>query len=427
MSRLDITRYALRAAMVIALSALAACTNEKLNSPEAANAIFDRYVALGNSITAGFQSGGIDDSTQLRSYAVLVAKQMETDFNVPLLNTPGCPPPYTDIFTQTRLGGGTAADCELREWPVPTVLNNLAVPGAAAIDPISNSDPSSGANGLTMLILGGRTQLEAAREVEPTFVSVWIGNNDALGAVLSGTNPGDPALVTAPATFTSRYAAMMDTLDSFGTLQGGVLIGAVQVGLAPYLTQGRAWKAFEVQFDALTAPLNAFDVNNNCLAFQALTATDTAWVSVPFPVGGTMLATAQARIDSVQHGTLNPANLVPVTMDCSVDAAMVTVAEMVNIFSAVAQYNAEIESEATSHGWAYVDPNVLLEQGAATPGALRPFPAFLPTDPQHATAPFGTLLSFDGIHPSSAAHKMIANAVIAAINSTYGTTLQTIN
>ena len=33
--------------------------------------LFDRYVALGNSITAGVQSGGIDDATQRTSYAAL--------------------------------------------------------------------------------------------------------------------------------------------------------------------------------------------------------------------------------------------------------------------------------------------------------------------------------------------------------------------
>ena len=34
--------------------------------------MFRRYVSLGNSITAGFQSAGINDSTQQRSYAVLL-------------------------------------------------------------------------------------------------------------------------------------------------------------------------------------------------------------------------------------------------------------------------------------------------------------------------------------------------------------------
>ncbi|HTD69913.1 MAG TPA: hypothetical protein VK647_05630, partial [Gemmatimonadales bacterium] len=51
---------------------VAACQNDVLNSPGvppyAGGAMFQRYVAMGNSITAGFQSGGINDSTQRRSY-----------------------------------------------------------------------------------------------------------------------------------------------------------------------------------------------------------------------------------------------------------------------------------------------------------------------------------------------------------------------
>ena len=36
--------------------------------------MFPRYVAMGNSITAGFQSAGINDSIQQQSYAVLFAQ-----------------------------------------------------------------------------------------------------------------------------------------------------------------------------------------------------------------------------------------------------------------------------------------------------------------------------------------------------------------
>ena len=58
------------------LGLTAACfSNEKLNSPSVptGGAIFARYVAMGNSITAGFQSAGINDSTQQQSYARLLA------------------------------------------------------------------------------------------------------------------------------------------------------------------------------------------------------------------------------------------------------------------------------------------------------------------------------------------------------------------
>src|SRR5438132_12195434 len=88
----------------------AACHEDELFTtpppPYAGGAMFQRYVAIGNSITAGFQSGGINDSTQRQSYAVLVGGVMGGDrFYYPSLNAPGCPPPFTDIFTQARVGG----------------------------------------------------------------------------------------------------------------------------------------------------------------------------------------------------------------------------------------------------------------------------------------------------------------------------------
>ncbi len=178
------TILALGAVLIVA----PACDDETLISPapDAEDALFERYVALGNSITAGFQSEGINRETQQESYAVLLAEQMGVPFDAPLLNMPGCPAPLTNPLTGERLGSAQPDGCALRSTPVPLILNNVAVPGAATLDPLSNLEPGSNPNPLTTLLLGGRTQLEAALDADPTFVSVWIGNNDVLGAAISG-------------------------------------------------------------------------------------------------------------------------------------------------------------------------------------------------------------------------------------------------
>ena len=108
-----------RAALVLLIAVFfVACDDDVLNPPDAVDALFNRYVAIGNSLTAGFQSGGINDSTQLQSYAVLLAQQFQTEFEVPLLNKPGCPPPLTNIFTQETLGGPMAPPCAARVTPI---------------------------------------------------------------------------------------------------------------------------------------------------------------------------------------------------------------------------------------------------------------------------------------------------------------------
>jgi hypothetical protein len=417
------------------VAALAACvTDETLEPPtdsaDLEDARFARYVAFGNSITAGFQSGGINDSVQVLSYATLLADQMGTEFNMPLLNRPGCPPPLLNIFTQTLVGNPGPLGCALRNPDVPEHLNNVAVPGAGVLDVTDPLGTGNFSNTLTQIIGGGRSQVDNAAEVLPTFVTVWIGNNDALGAALNSANPGNPALVTPPATFAARYAAMIDSLTGYGTIEGGVLIGAVQAGLAPFFTQGRVWKGFELQFDALTAPLNVLDVSNACLAFTALSATDTAWTAVPFTVGGPALAEANAKADSVQGGTLPPGNVEPVVITCADDKAILA-NEMANLFSSVAQYNAAIEAAAEELDWIFVDPNDLLAALIVTPGAIRPFPAFpgLPgvSADDSQNAPFGTALSRDGIHPSTSTHGLVTNVLIQAINAKYGTSIPALN
>ncbi|HEX4627238.1 MAG TPA: hypothetical protein VH137_00490, partial [Gemmatimonadales bacterium] len=103
-------RVVLAAGLGIALLA-AACNNDVLSPPPipayAGGALFQRVVALGNSITAGYQSGGINDSTQRQSYALLLANAMGTAYYYPSLTMPGCPPPYSNIFTRLRVSGDT--------------------------------------------------------------------------------------------------------------------------------------------------------------------------------------------------------------------------------------------------------------------------------------------------------------------------------
>ena len=96
------TSHLLRGVMVAALfGLLASCQTDRTVGPSySGGTLFTSYVALGNSITAGYQSGGINDSTQQRSYAVLLARQFGTRFAIPSLAMPGCAPPISNFNTQ---------------------------------------------------------------------------------------------------------------------------------------------------------------------------------------------------------------------------------------------------------------------------------------------------------------------------------------
>ncbi|HEU4454202.1 MAG TPA: hypothetical protein VFR81_14125, partial [Longimicrobium sp.] len=174
---------ALAALTTLALGACVGDGDELITDVDAtAGPLFNRYVALGNSITAGFQSGGIVDTLQQRAYPVILAARAGTDFGIPLFARPGCPAP----FTAPLIPPVGTPPCALRqESTVPPVVQNLAVPGVRIAELFAlPADPSI--RQVYTLITGGRTQAEAMIAAEPTFVSAWIGNNDALGAALSG-------------------------------------------------------------------------------------------------------------------------------------------------------------------------------------------------------------------------------------------------
>ncbi len=387
---------------------VAACHNDELFRPAAiipVDPLFARYVSMGNSITAGFQSGGINDSTQLQSYANLLARQMHTPFFTPLLKRPGCPPPLVNLFTGAVVGPPLppTLPCALRmsQVAVSPILNNVAVPGAEVEDILNNSSPSSNANTLTTLLLGGQTQAQAMQRANPTFVTVWIGNNDVLGAATDAANGGNPAKVTPPADFTARYDLVLDAIDATPASGKGVLLGVVDVPAAPYFSYGHMYLGAKLR-GALPA---TFTVMPSCAPLTLGGVGDTTLV--PFRYGFGLIAAAQAGATT--------------TLDC-LDDHNITPSELANLHATVAAYNAHIASEANARGYAFADPNVPLAALRADTTQIAFFP-HPPPDPRAVAAPFGLALSRDGVHPSAATHRLVANALIQAINAKYSTSL----
>ncbi|HVH68593.1 MAG TPA: hypothetical protein VM716_12060 [Gemmatimonadales bacterium] len=405
----------------------AACENDMLNPPGVppytGGAMFQRYVAMGNSITAGWQSGGINDSTQSRAYPVLVAAAMRGDrfyypsLNyVPALNLYGCPPPYSNVFTQTRLGtGSTASTCSLRSASIPPYLSNVAVPGAEALDLLQNG-PGAGtnSNALTLLFLGGRTQIRAMMDAGPTFVSVWIGNNDVLGAATNSANAGDSTLITPAATVQTELTNIASAIA--GTGASAILIGVANVTTVPFFSQGATYWAIKNHLVPGDSFPTQFTVSNNCAPIATgIPGARGDSVLVPFPYGGALLTAA------------SPPNNQPRNLDCADTVkAIVVPAELRKLVTAVLAYNVADSTLAAQHGWAWLNPNPILDSLRAIPTQVAPFPAFANAQGQPtpcSASPFGLAFSCDGVHPSSASHVIIARHVVAAINAKYGSAI----
>lgn len=404
----------LTASLALALPLLAGCrSDESLNPPEPAGGeLFARYVAMGNSITAGFQSAGINDSTQRQSYAVLFANAAGATFNIPSLQGRGCAPPFTNNVTQERVGGGDATTCDLRAaTPAPPpFISNVAVPGSRVQELLTNfGTPASSANALTTFILGGRTQIEAMQEVRPTFVSLWIGNNDVLGALTSGTNPGDPALVTPLATFQSQYGEVLDSIEATGAQ--AALISVADVAVIPFTSAGSTYWCLKMGVCPGVPPAPFppnFLVDNSCAPAAVNPAAVGDSTRIPWTIGVNRIATAAG----------DPGNTY--TIDCTLDAEVVTPSELANLAQAVSDFNAFISSEAGSRGWAYVDINPTLQ--AEVGGQIPLFPD-ISAALTGGSVGFGPLFSLDGVHPSAAAHRLVADLLATEVNQTFETSV----
>ncbi|HEX5725141.1 MAG TPA: SGNH/GDSL hydrolase family protein [Longimicrobiaceae bacterium] len=439
-------RFRSRGAALAALGAavlLGSCVEDgddlitQVDEPPQGGALFVRYVALGNSITAGVQSGGLVDSLQLQAYPVLLAQRAgNAPFGVPLLARPGCPAPFTAPLTPPV---GTPA-CALRDvGAVPPFVQNLGVPGARIADLLV---PSAGVQQANLLLVGPRSPAQALIQAQPSFVSLWIGNNDALAAALGGnlgpTAAGADSSLTRLASFQASLGQLVGAINTAGP-EGAVIIGVVDPVIAVPLIQPGAY--FFLARDPATGRFQGKPVNANCSPVTPL--------GQPNPLAANLVSFQIVTNANFPEINCDP-NAYPVG-DGRRGAFLLDTNEQAIVRARVAAYNAALAQAAAANNWVFVDPNVVLGQLLAerTPNdATGRFQRIrkcqlLPTATNAAqfqaavllscpvTGPtaapnfFGSIFSFDGVHPSAEAHRLFSIILAQAINARYGTTLST--
>ena len=188
----------------LALAALAtACKPElSVNAPSAgATANFSKYVAIGNSLTAGYADGGLYLEGQLASYPSIISKQLASIGGTPmvqplLLGNGGGYRKFTGFNPTTKspivvVVPPDGKDIEsanpvtpLRDFPNPETVTNLGIPGIRMYDVTA---PYYGAVNLFMeRLVADDAQLKTSyydlvKASKPTFFSFWLGSNDVLG------------------------------------------------------------------------------------------------------------------------------------------------------------------------------------------------------------------------------------------------------
>lgn len=266
--------------MAVLALGLVACEPEFDNSVEdndgfydSGEADFSNYVALGNSLTAGFADNALYIQGQENSYPNILAHQLEKvgggEFTQPLMNDNlggflinGTQP--EDVKTRLILdvdSEGSPAPTPIPGTPTTEIgnklsgsFNNMGVPGAKSfhlgfqgygnIARLQNgaANPyfvrfSSSENAT---VLG-----DAVAQI-PTFFSLWIGNNDVLSFATSGgigvnqLGNFDPTTygfydITDPNVFAQVYSAQVSALME--SASSGVVINIPSVTDTPFFTR----------------------------------------------------------------------------------------------------------------------------------------------------------------------------------------------
>jgi hypothetical protein len=428
---------------IIAILTIASCKpNIKSIAVTSGTANFTSYVAVGNSLCAGYSDGALYLEGQQNSYPRMLAQQFALatgvmNFKTPFMSATGngndgnnkgkyvlvfdtasnSPVPFQTTNFTSLADSGTIRP----NGP----YNQIGVPGARAFDAIlsiyGNFNPffsrmCKNPNNSTMIS-------EALRN-NPTFFSYWLGSNDvllyavdgAIGNVQTAPNtfafPGD---LSHPDFVKNAIQNALDSLTHYGAK--GVIANIPDVQSTPFFT---------------TIPYNAVVLNTQAEVDAlngAYTAFNNMLVNAPkivWHLGANPLVIADASVEGFQRiATADeliclPANNLIKGGKGSIagplaDNYVLDATELVLIKDYTSRYNTAIKQLAIDYNLAFVDANSF----------LKTFKSSLKYNAVDMSATFvtGGTFSLDGVHPTPRGYALIANEFIKSINAKYNSTI----
>ena len=453
---------------------------------------FSKYVALGNSLTSGYRDGTVYLDGQLESYPAMIAEQMQKagggTFTQPLVpdniggfsNIPGfkgkltlqvvngaLTPVYsTAVSTLDRLTG---------------TYNNMGVPGAKSFHLVANGYgnmaglASGTANPYFVRFASSSTAsvLDDAKAQNPTFFSLWIGNNDVLSYATSGgvgtnqtgnTNPATYSSndITDPNVLAGSIRTVLEGMKSVGATKG-VIANIPNVTSIPFFTTvpynaAPLDEAYAATLNAqlvgrlkpiLTAlgqgdRLKTLVVGQNPLLIKDETLTDlSSQITAALTRNGVSAAEAafigttygQARhttnedlvllstkpvINSKVTGVSEQFNKLGITYPLE-DKHVLTKSEVAQVQTATNAYNTQIKALAEAYGLAFVDANAKMVELGKNSGIQYNGVNY------STTFVTGGSFSLDGVHLTGKGYAVIANEFIKAINAKYKSNLRQVN
>lgn len=465
------------------------------------SADFSRYVALGNSLTSGYRDGALYIDGQNESYPSMIAQQMKLvgggEFKQPLMgdNNGGLillSPAGSKQIADTKLyvtgfaDGAPVIDNANKNVATTVVnnvlkgpFNNMGVPGAKVAHLLAQKYGDVAGIGTTANPYFVRFASSPNASViddfvsqNPTFFSLWIGNNDALLYALAGADSSIETL-TPPAQFKTYYDLLISKIEA--TKAKGVIANIPSVTSIPSLTTiptNPLTSAVLGKGNVAVGEATIDDLNKNIYGplSQILTALGAGdrikplskTAANPLLIKDESIPNLGAQITAAAAGSGNPTlvmlsaylgatygqarqakagDLIPLTTKAAIgtletlppgvpaslgargiaypfaDKYVLIPSEIKEINDAIDAYNVTIKAAATAKGYAFVDANAKLKQLAGESG--------ISWDGVKYTAKFvsGGAFSLDGVHLTGRGYGVIANEFITAINATYKSSL----
>jgi hypothetical protein len=359
-----------------------------------------RMVVVGDSILAGFASGGLvrrGRMGQRDDAPALVARQAGARLAQPLMKPPGFPPPLT-IVDKNRNGVLDPGEVKRRNGGIgfrsqpSREAHNLAVPGERVTTVFDTVDVASvvgdaidgnakGRDVMKVTILGlplrddSVSQIRRVHDIEPTFLMVWLGNNDVLG-MATQTNPG--ATQVSAADFGTQYRRFLNALADTGAPMA--VANLPDVTGVPLLRRAAGDVTSCQAADGSVRPV----AQNDLLSIQLSRSL------LPQPPCGRVLDSAEQAFVRDQVNAFN-----------------------VEISGAIADV-----SQNRGVPIAFVDAFALFDQFRQSGVDVRGDGSLV-----LSTRYLGGLFTLDGVHPTRTAHALIANAFIDAMNTQLGSAI----
>lgn len=443
---------------ILVLSVMIGCSDETpsgLPTAGLGNVPVTKYVSIGNSLTAGYQSGALYEDAQIYSFPNLIAQQLTTaganlgKFEQPIWGNPGSPDATGkagryEIISLTGpvigpkgLTAGTGTNLALTR-----PYDNLGIPGAVLFDFLDTTGASSNfiskavsrANPFFPHVLRnaafGSSIFNQLKTISPApgIVTFWLGNNDVLGFATSGGTAISPfsgqATPTPSATFTALYSQAMDSLRS-ALPNAKILVANIpDVRAIPYFTtvgpavNAKLNGAFALSYQkhGTTGPGDGSTYLNEANP-PLLILPSSPYASLIGQPSGKYYRdrgiAVPVGIDTTAAFGLNYLNPIP-------DALILDSLEQAMAANAVAAYNQSIAQLAALKNAVVVDVNGIFNNIKAN--GLNVGGEIFTT--AYVT---GGLFSLDGVHPSSRGAGIVANEFIKKMNASFGMNVPFVN